>query len=248
MKHIFSNKMRLFSLTVFLLGLVTFGLAFSLKHSKSTQRVESFGFTITSTQTITTTNDGDKRLVAIKIRYQKSTGDWKLVTTYYNPDGTIANNDTGFGQIGKGVFRVDDKQKALDILSPMDSGSSSRLSAQTLQNSPDFLKEDNILGYKTFVHHIKGGDGGGYEEIYYAPDLQGLPIKHVFVSEAGEEVIEPIIIEKGEPSESVFKLPTDYKIEFNTLLMKIENMEAKGQHDGAERTRKFIQQIQATQR
>ena len=75
-----------------------------------------------------------------------------------------------------------------------------------LRSDPRFVRQDNLLGHKTYVlRHERGGSE--YVEIHYAVDLQGLAIKYVFLSKGTVEVIEPTMIQLGEPDDSIFGMP-----------------------------------------
>ena len=68
-----------------------------------------------------------------------------------------------------------------------------------LREDPHFTREDYVMGYKTFVLRFPAKDHTEYREMFLAPELQNMPIKHVVVSKAGTETIEPMRIEIGDP-------------------------------------------------
>ena len=127
------------------------------------------------------------------------------------------------GLLGRGVFRVEKKRGRLVYLSDMPSG---RVTESTLRNSPTFLREDSVLGYKTIVQRFPDKDGVTYTEIHFAPMLRGLPIKTVVASSDGVHVIEAIRIEIGEPHEDILAgtlgLPTDYSL-YEGKIQEVEN-------------------------
>ena len=84
MSLISMRRIKVLVATVFVLGVFTAGLAYSLRRSRSNP---IRGFTIMSRQTFAPTGE-DQQLRAIKLRNQTSDGSWKQISTYYNPDGT----------------------------------------------------------------------------------------------------------------------------------------------------------------
>ena len=83
----------------------------------------------------------------------------------------------------------------------MDNGGSveATRSDEMLRHDAHFAREEDVMGYKTFVLRFPTKDDTEYSETFLAPELQGLAIKLVFVSKAGIEVIEPIRIDVGDP-------------------------------------------------
>lgn len=142
-------------------------------------------------------------LTATQLRYQKSDGSWKIETAYSN-----GRKDAGFGQPGRGVYYVDDKNQRLDYLS--DSGQYTTSEAQ-LRSSPDFIGEETILGYKTFhIRSSSDSESGGYADSYVCPALQGYPLRSVIVSKDGSKtVFETTQVILGEPSFTVPSYPVD---------------------------------------
>jgi hypothetical protein len=181
-------------------------------------------------------------LGAIKIRYQWSTGDWKQVTVYYNREGDVANTDTGFGVVGRGVFQVDKEKGALNFLSKS-GGPIPPLSDQSLRQDPDFVQEDVVLGFKTYVSRLQQS-GSTYTEIHRTPELGDVSIKTVFASQHGVEVIEPLAIYIREPNRYLIESLPDYPINYDSLQRKIEAAERHGQLDVAEQMRQQLHSMQ----
>jgi hypothetical protein len=173
MSYIFSNRFKTLSITVFLLGAVTAGFAYSVKLAQRPK--PAIGFTITSRQTAALV-DGTPAGSITEVRYQKSDGSWKQVRTYFGPDGKMLKEDIGFGQSGRGVFHVDKENKALQFLSQMEVQTVNK-AAYDRHKDEKFVRDDTVLGYKTEVLRFTQDDGSGYTDKYFAPALQGLPIK-----------------------------------------------------------------------
>jgi hypothetical protein len=159
------------------------------------------GFTLYITQTAYPSNRASF-VSATQIRQQKSDGSWKIQTTYSN--GRV---DVGYGEPGRGVFAVDEKNKKLEFLS----GSSARGIADvdwTIQ--PGFAGEETILGYSTYrIHRENNGD---YTDTYMCPALQGYPLKTVHGWPGGKTVFETTQVILGEPDfEAAPNLPVSTK-------------------------------------
>lgn len=143
-------------------------------------------------------------LASTKVRYHKADGSWKMETTYAN--GRI---DLGFGQMGRGVFHVDEKNKRLDYLS----GISLRdRSEADLKSSPDFAGEETLLGFKTLHFHRVSDLTGEVSDTYLCPALQNFPIKAVTTGRNGAKTVyETVQVILGEPSFSTPDYPVDMK-------------------------------------
>jgi hypothetical protein len=228
------KRMRWLAITIFLLGTVSLAVAYSLNRAKGP--APPVGFTMISTQTFTPRNSEVSYHVATKVRYQKSNGEWRLVTTYYKADGSVRKTDSGFGQSGQGVFRVDGKNKLLNFISPK-SAALTYASEETLRNDPRFLREDTMLGYKVIVQHNLTDDGSSYIDISYAPALQSLPVKTVYVTEAGTTIIEPTKIVLGEPATEDVSATPNYPVSYEEYEQKLQSIEKAGNAKTADEMR-----------
>ncbi|MDX6443514.1 MAG: hypothetical protein QOH71_588 [Blastocatellia bacterium] len=149
------------------------------------------GFTLHITQTAYP-KDRSPILTATKVRYQKSDGNWKNETTY--SDGRL---DVGFGQVGVGVVRVDDKNQKLEYVSEM-SEVRQNSTEDYWRKNPGFVGEETILGLKTF--HIHWENNGEYSDFYMCPALQGYPLRSVSGNARSKTIFEVTQVILGEPS------------------------------------------------
>ncbi len=231
---------RILAVAVFMAGLVGAGSAYTVKRAQGEH--PAVGFYMASTQ-VFTPSGGQPSLHATIERYQKADGSFKSVTTYYKPDGTVTRVDTGFGQVGRGVFQVDEKKQSLNFLSPMRDSAHVRTEAMMRQD-PHVVRDETVAGYKTIVVRLPDSDGsGGYTELYEAPALQGVDIKMVFVSESGVTVIEPTKIVRGEPDAAVFEATPAYPVNYDLFEEKIKSAEEKGNSKAAEEMRRLLQRL-----
>lgn len=112
-----------------------------------------------------------------------------METTYYN--GRV---DVAYGQPGRGVFAVDQKNQKLEYVSP---SSARGLADIDWTKEPGFVGEETILGYRTF--HIHSESEGQYVDTYFSPDL-AFPLKSVNGNGRTKTVWEVTKIILGEPT------------------------------------------------
>ena len=234
------KRLRFASVSIFLLGAITAVVAYSINHGRSPKPPS--GFTIISRQTFTPADTRKPVLKADIERYQKADGAWVLKHTYYRPDGSFAKADKGFGQLGRGVFRVDENSQALSFLSPMAASMpafSADVFEENMRKNPRFSRDETVHGFKALVLSSSSEDGA-YDEDYYAPALQGMAIKHVWVTRVGVEVIEPVSITLGEPTQTAFETP-HYPVEYRHFEKKIEASEKSGKRETARQMREQLE-------
>ncbi|MFY9620702.1 MAG: hypothetical protein WAM70_13400 [Pyrinomonadaceae bacterium] len=144
------------------------------------------------------------RISTVKVRNHKANGDWRLQNIY--PNGRV---DVGFGQMGRGVFHVDEKNQRLEYLS----GASLRdVSEAKLRSLPGFVAEETFLGYKVFHYRTVTDETGEVTDTYVCPALQGYPVKVVSTSRHGaKNITEVVQVIPGEPSFTVADYPVDTK-------------------------------------
>lgn len=148
------------------------------------------GFTLYITQT-SYPSSGSTFVTATKVRQQKADGSWKLTTTYSS--GRV---DVGFGEPGRGVFAIDEKNQKLEYLS---SSSARPLADIDWRKEPGFVGVETILGYETFHIH-KDGENGDYVDTYMCPELQGYSLRSVNGNALTKTVFEVTRVTLGEPT------------------------------------------------
>ena len=128
-----------------------------------------------------------------------------MLETTYSRDGRV---EIGFGEPGRGVFAVDEKNQTLEYISESHSRT---LSDIDWTRQPGFAGEEMILGFKTFRLHWEDAEGN-YTDSYMCPALQGFPLRRVSGNSRYKNVWEPIQVIMGEPIfESVPNLPVSNK-------------------------------------
>lgn len=218
MKFLTSRNMRILSLSVLLLGFVSIGLAYTLRP------VPPQDILIVSNKSFTPPG-GAPQLTGRSERFVKADRSFVDIQTGLLPDGNVSKSTTMFSQVGKGVFRVDEKNKTLNFVSDF-AGDKVQPSVAVFRNSPNFVREDTLLGHKVLVMRQKD-DAGGYAESYHAPALQWALLKLVLAKEDGTTTIEASEVKIGvQPnSPAATFVPPDYPINHDFFEQKIQAVE-----------------------
>lgn len=233
-----SAKHRTISLTVFFLGVAT--VTFAYFTSQPTANYVSTGFTLTSRMTFIPAGSNTAQITGSRVRYQKSNGSFKQITTYLKADGTPDKTITLVGVLGRGVFEFADNAQNMEFISPM-RAQIPIMSEAEIRNTHhhNMLRDEVVLGHKTLVVRLPGETSKAFTELYHAFALQDFPIKTVNLTYAGVLTIEPTKIELGEPSQNDLALP-NLRVSYERFEQKIEAMESSGRHDTAETMRQQL--------
>jgi hypothetical protein len=227
------TKFRLLCGLLFLVGVVSATVAVST-NQQNTKRRHAKGFTLITRETVAINGaDPAKMGYVITVRYRRSDGTWRQVRTYRDANGKVLNRDIGFGLPGSGVFHMDSRNRTLEFLSAMPAKEeTSYVPIIDGHSDPNFVRDDTVQGYATYVLHFSDQDGG-FTEIYYAPELDNLPIKRVAISPGGVDIMEAVSIVPGEPNDRAFVFPNGI-VNFDHFKEKIRTMEESGNHEAAQ--------------
>jgi len=233
-----SGKYRTISVLVFFLGVATVTYAYIT--SQPAMQSATTGFTLTSKMTFTPSGSNTNQITGSRVRYQKSNGAFKQITTYLKADGTPDKVVTLVGVLGRGVFEFSENAQSMEFLSPM-RAQIPMMSEAEIRNTHhhNSLRDDVVQGYKTLVVRLPGENSKAFTELYHAFALQDFPIKTINVTDAGILTIEPTKIELGEPSHNLLALP-NLPISYERFEQKIQSMEESGRHDTAETMRQQL--------
>jgi hypothetical protein len=250
MEHPVSKKIRLLSISLFVVGVVSGAVAYSLQRANGIKLRPAKAFTIVTKETITLNDPKQAQPgqadYVLTMRYQRSDGAWKEEKLSYNSRGEVLKKNTSFGMPDRGVFQVEEGQRKLNFLSSMPpSEVTSSVAITDGHDDPRFSKDEMVLGYKTYVLHYSVDEDGSYEDEYYAPDLDGYPIRTVKVSPHASSITEAIKIVFGEPDESVFSSLPDWTVNYDHFEKKIQAMDDDGQQETAQALRQDLAQHRA---
>src|SRR6185436_6836023 len=113
-------RFKFVSIVIFVIGLVSATVAFSIQKGNGKKQRHRIGFTIVTKQsTVPFVPMQNSDWYTISVRYQKSDGTWRQVRTPRNAEGKVLKRDITVGVPGQGVFKVNKDQGALDFLSSM---------------------------------------------------------------------------------------------------------------------------------
>lgn len=181
------------------------------------------------------------------IRYQRSDGTFKVVQTYYYADGAVAKKSILFGIPGQGVFSLSNSKGPLEFLSAMrPKEQTSYVRVNDGHSQPNFVRDDWVQGHQTYVLRFPDNEGG-YIETYYAPELDGEPLRSVSVSAGGISIEEFIQLRLGEPDDKVFGPLPKLLVNYDLFRSKIATMEEAGKHEAAEALQRELDQQIAKQ-
>lgn len=239
MREMASNRMKVWSVVIFLLGLLSAAFAFGLQTARESKSFPAY--TIISKRTFTPSDGGQPMGELTMTRYQRTDGTWKQIVTYFKSDGTVNRRTVTFGQPGRGVFQQDEDQANLKFISQMDKPLS-ELPLFDIRSDPAFLKELSILGYQTFVLRSYEEDSSGdYSDVYYAPAFHNLSLKEVSYSKRGVTVLEPVEIRIGEPRQDDFGSLPNGNVDYELFEQKIRVLDDRGKLDAANAIKQELQ-------
>lgn len=243
----FSRHMRVLSLALFFSGVVSASLAFALRPTKVVNRRPAKGFTIVTKETITLDDpkwqsQPQQADYVITTRYQKSDGTWKEVRTAHKANGNLLRKNIQLGIPGRGVYEIDKDRLMLNFISSMPPKETTSFVAITDgHDHPNFLKDEVVSGYRTYALHYTIDKDGSYEDEYYAPDLDGYPIRSVKSAPYGNSVTEVVTITLGDPDASIFAPLPNWVVNYEQYESKIQALIDDGKQETAEALRRELQ-------
>lgn len=232
------------SIAVFVFGLVSAGIAFSLHQDNGPRLKPAKGFTLRSrnSMTLSIPHQAGPNEIAYSesVRYQKSDGTFREIRKYFNVSGKVIKKGILIGIPGQGVFSIDMPSRELTFLSSMPSIDKSSFVAITdWQSHPNYLKNEWFRGYSTYVLRFPDQDGG-YSDVSYSPDLNNQALKRVTISRHGVGVEEVFQIEIGDPDERVFAPLPKWVVNYDLFKQKIATMEDAGNQAAAAAMRREL--------
>lgn len=238
------RRLNFITALLFIVGLVSAAVAYSVNHLTAVKRKPSIGFTLVTKETTFPIFKGQltslETISRVTTRYERSDGTWKQVRTYYKSDGKSFREDVSFGIPGEGAFQLDQNRATLNFVSSM--GPKEQTSYVTVTNDhlhPNFLKDDVVLGYDTHVLRFPDEDGG-YVDIYRAPALNNRTVRRITVSNQGVSIEDAVQIKEGNPEDKIFDDLPMWHIRYERFQDKINAMEESGKPEVAEAMRQEL--------
>lgn len=243
-----SKNIRLLSIALLIAGMVSVVIAYAFPQAKGGRTRHAKGFTIVTKETIKLNDPKMQSLpqqadYVMTVRYQKSDGTWKEVITAYKSNGYVLRETTSFGIPGEGAYQLDKTSGELSFLSAMPpKETTSYVVISDGREHPKFLKDDVVQGYRTYVLHYDVDKDGSYMDEYYAPDLDGYPIRSMKVAPHGVSVTETVEITLGDPDENVFASLPKSKVNYDHFKKKMAALDQDGSHEAAATMQRDLEQ------
>jgi hypothetical protein len=237
-------RFKIISVAIFILGLLSVALAFTLQQTNAPKMQPAKGFTLRSRDVVTLSvprQPGPNEIAYSEaVRYQKSDGTFREVRRYLNVNGKVLKKSILVGIPGQGVFSIDLPKGTLSFVSAMATKDKTSLVPITDGTShPNFLKHELVKGYSTYVLRFPDQDGD-YTDIYYSPDLNNQALRRVSVSSQAVAVEEVFQIELGDPDERAFAPLPKWLVNYDLFKQKIAHMEEAGNHTAAAAMRREL--------
>jgi|GEM_PF-4173275 len=159
-------------------------------------------------------------LNSMAVRYLSEDGRWKETKFHFLSNGKFKFEREASDK--RGVFLVDE-----DKISPVGNSpasvemSLSQYSSEGfLRSSPQFQRESEVAGLKTFVWSHSPGENGDYWTDEYSAQVGGaIPLRSVHYGANGSVVDEMVAVLAipGQPSEAAYAIPDNLKIDTKFL-------------------------------
>jgi hypothetical protein len=153
------------------------------------------------------------------------------VQTFY-PDGATERVQVYFSFIGLGVFRLDVAGKRIVFTGPLIDESLADVE-QVLRSNPLFAREESVAGVRAIVWRQAGEGRADFLEEYRAPSSGGLLIKTVKVSGREREILEPTVIQMGEPPANLFSELLSYPADYSFYERRVREAEKHNERETA---------------
>jgi hypothetical protein len=205
------------ALAVLTLALGIFVVAGTKLASSAAKKIyPRVSYTAVFTETFVPSDGGAPRIVGVRTRFEKATGEWKELVTSYNEKGQ-AQQRIDYA-IPSGVYSLEEDKGKSEFLSGATISDKAKLaemdrlyrSAYNLRHQAQFLREDTVLGYPVYVLRERGDpkQPDAYIDRYYSPVFGRTSLKLVsHTSPAGQHVIEAVSIRLGDIQEEMFSIP-----------------------------------------
>jgi hypothetical protein len=238
---------KLAAISMFLLGTITIAVGYSLRQGNAGISKSIPAFRVVYHQFQESGDSKKRSLQAITERQQQANGEWKEVVSYLNSDdGSVIKKVEKYAVNGRGLFKVDEQNKKLVFLGMRPDALIIR-SSEELRKDSEFVREESILGYQTFVLR-QNLDESNYTEVYTAPDLQGIPLRIDFVSDKSRTTIEAVEVDLSEDALNGLTVMPDYPIDYGNFEKSIQSVEKSGNNQAAEQMRQGMNNLKNNQR
>ena len=172
----------------------------------------------------------------------KASGDTKTLFIRRKSDGTpvvdyiLANED--------GQFEYESGASSIRLLhSNKDPDRDKRRSPQYHLTSPQYTRTEKVLGFDAYVLKSEVDETGGYSEIYFAPEVDALPIKIVTVNGNGSKVVDEAVKVEFLPLPQDMFVTPPLPIDFSFIERQIAEREKAGDRTAAEGFKELVSNL-----
>jgi hypothetical protein len=190
-------------------------------------------FRIVYSRTFYPTN-GPSQLQGLRVRHVAADGQWK--EDLYDVQSSKALGT--YWSVRDGQYRQRFGDGTLELLGRFDERRPEVFTAKWWKRSPDFVREDKVLGYSAYV--LRSGNSDNYTETYRAPQFGTTPLKVILHRMNGDTVLEAIRVEFTEITSELVQRPI-LPVTFGLLNDSIKQEQDGGNLDSAKAMREIIQ-------
>lgn len=202
-----NNLLKPISILVFVIGVVVLVFGYSINNSNIVNR----DVKITYIQKAVFANGSQLKNTRRIFRLLKSDGSWKETTIELNEDGSTRKEFVQYAINGRGVFRVDEKNKRLLFIGDRPA-QIPVYSAEAARNRPNFIGENSVLGYKTIVTRDRL-DESSYMKIHSSVDFNGLRLKWIDMNDNVANIFEATDIRVERITDEEFGSMPNYPVD-----------------------------------
>lgn len=183
--------------------------------------------------------NGSPESFAYITSWVKASGDSKTLFIRRKGDGTpvadyiLANED--------GQFEYESSASSIRLLHTNNAPDrDKRRSPQYHLTSPQYTRTEKVLGFDAYVLKSESDARGGYTEVYFAPEVDALPIKIITVNGDGSKVVdEGVKVEFSTLPREMFVRP-NLTIDFSFIEQRIAEAEKSGNRVAAEGYKEIV--------
>jgi len=165
--------------------------------------------------------DKESRVTQRRVEYFAADGRQRSDVYIVEADGSESCQRSTIYDPNLGMFREDPKHRQL-IYEEDKMANFGNIDIDFIRTLPNYVRDQEILGYNCAVFRITLPDGDVYER-YEAYKLGRYPIKRVSYKAKAIHMTEPTAIELGAPSEAEFIRNDKWPINFKWFEAKIES-------------------------
>lgn len=172
---------------------------------------------------------GEPRIVGREEVFFAADGRRRKVTYHIADGGTETHEHVTVMIPGKGVFEESPRNQRLIYVDECGVWGGD-VDVKNEQNAPDYVRDEQILGYNCALHRTILPDGG-VREFYVGYNFGAFPLKTVSQNNERIQIWEPTAIEIGGVPESAFVYRADWPVDFSQFEARIQRTQSENPSD-----------------